>query len=195
MSDRIAIFRHGRVEQVGTGEELYEQPASLFVGQFMGESTVLRGVLQTAPGEWVVVGARWRIRVAPDACRRVGVGSGSRVAVVVRPERLRIGPALGRTDPGGGFNCVGGTVLEQMYLGSVRKYVIDLGDGDQAIVRSQVGAEAPSVPARGSVQISWDLAHGVVVADERDVGPAVQAQGALPFQTGATDAGRAVGAP
>ena len=195
MSDRIAIFRHGRVEQVGTGEELYEQPASLFVGQFMGESTVLRGVLQTASGDCVVAGARWRIRVAPEACRRVGVRSGSRVAVVVRPERLRIGPAPGRSDPGGRFNCVSGTVLEQMYLGSVRKYVIDLGDGDQAIVRAQVGTEPPTAPVRGSVQISWDLSHGVVVADDREVEPAVHAQDARSAQTEATGAGRVVGAP
>ncbi len=195
LSDRIAIFRHGRVEQVGTGEELYEQPASLFVGQFMGESTVLRGVLQAASGDCVVAGTRWRIRVTAEACRRVGVTSGSRVAVVVRPERLRIGPAPGRSDPGGRFNCVSGTVLEQMYLGSVRKYVIDLGDGDQAIVRAQAGAEASPATVRGSVQISWDLSHGVVVADERQVEQAVRAEDAPAVRAEAAGAGRVVGAP
>ena len=90
---------------------------------------------------------------------------------------------------------MGGTVLEQMYLGSVRKYVIDLGDGDQAIVRAQAGTEASPAPVRGPVQISWDLAHGVVVADERDVEPAVHAEDARAVQTGATGASRAVGAP
>jgi len=80
-------------------------------------------------------------------------------------------------------------------LGSVRKYVIDLGDGDQAIVRAQVGTEPPTAPVRGSVQISWDLSHGVVVADDREVEPAVHAQDARSAQTEATGAGRVVGAP
>lgn len=195
MSDRIAIFRHGRVEQIGTGEELYERPASLFVGQFMGESTVLRGVLQAASDDWVVAGTRWRIRVSTEACQRVGAKPGSQVAVVIRPERLRIGSALGRNDSGARFNCVNGTVLEQLYLGSVRKYVIDLGQGDQAIVRAQVGAESSPAPVRGPVEISWDLSHGVVVADEREAEPAHQVEGPLVAKPGTTGTGRAVGAP
>ena len=52
MSDRIAVFRHGRIEQVATPAELYEAPANSFVAQFIGESNRLVGkVVEFAPGE------------------------------------------------------------------------------------------------------------------------------------------------
>ncbi len=60
LSDRIAIFNEGRIEQVGTATELYERPQSLFVAAFIGESTILRGV------------------------------AGDRTATVVRPEKLQL---------------------------------------------------------------------------------------------------------
>ncbi|MFN8186100.1 MAG: ABC transporter ATP-binding protein [Gaiellales bacterium] len=50
MSDRIAIYNEGRIEQIGTGQELYERPASLFVASFMGESNIFTGRLETHAG-------------------------------------------------------------------------------------------------------------------------------------------------
>ncbi len=49
MSDRIAIYNEGRIEQIGTGEDLYERPVSLFVADFVGESNIYRGTLQADP--------------------------------------------------------------------------------------------------------------------------------------------------
>ena len=67
LGDRIAVLQAGRLEQVGTPEDLYERPATLFVGTFVGRSNVLRGA----------------------AARTLGAGSGE--VVLVRPEQLRFG--------------------------------------------------------------------------------------------------------
>ena len=49
MSDRIAIYNEGKIQQIGTGEDLYERPVSLFVADFVGESNIYRGTLQADP--------------------------------------------------------------------------------------------------------------------------------------------------
>ena len=91
MSDRIAIFSAGRIEQLGSGEDLYDRPASLFVADFIGESNILRGQFERddGGGAWLVRGP-WRWRVGAAAAERAGLESGAPAALVVRPERIRI---------------------------------------------------------------------------------------------------------
>jgi len=163
LSDRIAIFNHGRIEQLGSGEDLYERPASLFVADFIGESNIFRGRLAADEGgQWVVSGAnRWR--VSAEAVARTGLVSGSAAAVVVRPERLRI---LDGGGPGDADNSVDATVSQLIYLGSARKYQMRLADGTPVIVREQAGSGTPELAAGRPVRLGWSVAEGVVVADE-----------------------------
>jgi putative spermidine/putrescine transport system ATP-binding protein len=168
MSDRIAVYHQGRTEQVGTGEELYQRPVSLFVATFIGESTVFRGLLKVEPEGPVVVGERWRMPVTLEACKRVGLASGRRAAVVVRPEWLRI-QAAGDSPIGRKGAAVEGLLIEDIYLGALRKYVVDLGNGHKAIVRVQVGTEAPGLSPGRPVSLSWDVERSVVVADDESV--------------------------
>ena len=116
MSDRIAIFNEGRIEQLGTGEDLYERPASLFVADFIGESNMLRGRYEGdgADGGWMTRGA-WRWRVGREAAQQASVEAGSPAALVIRPERTRIVEAEG--DVGPGSNVVDATVGEVLNLG------------------------------------------------------------------------------
>lgn len=88
LSDRIAVMRNGRLQQVGTPEELYRIPANPFVASFVGRANVLEGrVVESGDGHALVEvtgGARWRVRLH-------GVVS-DRVRVLVRPEALRLEP-------------------------------------------------------------------------------------------------------
>ncbi|HUP54329.1 MAG TPA: ATP-binding cassette domain-containing protein, partial [Methylomirabilota bacterium] len=73
MSDRIAIFDRGRIQQLGTGEDLYERPTSVFVADFVGESNMLRGRLERdADGTWLQRG-EWRWRVDPTVAGASGL--------------------------------------------------------------------------------------------------------------------------
>lgn len=82
MSDRIAVMRDGRIEQVGTPRELYEQPVSDFVANFIGESNLLTGRLERHDRRsYLVTEDGWRIAVpAPD-----DIGPGSRSPSLFAP--------------------------------------------------------------------------------------------------------------
>jgi putative spermidine/putrescine transport system ATP-binding protein len=132
LSDRIAVFNGGRIEQIGTGRELYDKPATLFVGRFIGESTVLRGKAEaTGDGTAMTIGAQTIFahgRLAGD----------SRPVILLRPERVALKRPGMDTLPG--ENRLSGTVAEAIYLGSGSKYEVRLTDGTIAVVRSPLGA-------------------------------------------------------
>ena len=116
LSDRIAVFNNGAIEQIGTAEELYERPASLFVARFLGESSTFAGDCSTTGDVTTVtldgekVSAHGRL------------GNGERAAVIVRPERIVLRSA-GEQVPTG-WNTVPATVTEQVYLGMGRLLVL-----------------------------------------------------------------------
>ena len=165
MSDRIAIFNQGRIEQLGSGEDLYDRPVSMFVADFIGESSILRGTFeQRSDGAFLARnGSRWRVGEA--TLDRAGLADGAAGALVVRPERMRIG---GPTDkPPSGSNGVEATVSAVLYLGSDRKYELALPDGERAVVRQQLGGGERDWRQGDRVTLSWPVESGVLVADER----------------------------
>jgi putative spermidine/putrescine transport system ATP-binding protein len=94
MSDRVAVFCNGRVEQVGSPLEVYQRPINRFVGEFVGDSNFLPGRVDPARPGVVEITGLGAVRVAGD----VPVAAGE-VDVMIRPERLRLLRA--GEDPGG----------------------------------------------------------------------------------------------
>ena len=155
MSDRIAIFHDGKIEQLGSGEDLYERPSSLFVADFIGESNILHGTLDGGAVRSDL--GTWRIGDAPAA-----LAAKSAAAVVVRPERLRIIAATG--DVPAGVNSVPAKVTDVLYLGSTRKYELKLANGQGASVRHQLGGGEQEWRQGDDVRLAWDVESGVLVA-------------------------------
>jgi putative spermidine/putrescine transport system ATP-binding protein len=149
LSDRIAVFNEGRVQQVATPRELYEQPRSAFVAGFVGTSNLLTGAAARA-----VVG-------------RDGTFS-------IRPEKIHLDPA---PDFGGasGATFVDGVVREVVYLGSANHYVVDLdvaGDHPTLTVLQQNLHDAAGDPAgrRGDrVRLAWLPEHVIELGNEAPV--------------------------
>jgi putative spermidine/putrescine transport system ATP-binding protein len=137
MSDRIAVFDAGRIQQVGTAEELYDTPDNQFVAQFLGESNCWVGeVAEAAPGVSVVSGPGWNVRgTTVGTTPHAGLA-----AVVVRPERCRV---LRRGAVPNGWNAVPGQVRDIVYLGSSRKVIVDLDASGTAIVLCPPDTEMP----------------------------------------------------
>ncbi|HEX2285165.1 MAG TPA: ABC transporter ATP-binding protein [Mycobacterium sp.] len=129
LSDRIAVFNDGRIEQIGSPTELYEYPNSLFVAQFLGESSLFHGI---AHGDHEVDANGHRLVATRGEQRQ-----GSAVAVVVRPERIRIEPDGPRPDS---VNAVPGRILQDIYFGNSRKVEVRLDDGATVLVRESAGA-------------------------------------------------------
>ena len=164
MSDRIAIFSSGRIEQAGSGADLYERPASLFVADFIGESNILRGRYEPdRSGGGSVVGEAFRLRIGASAAERAGLASGAAAALVIRPERTRI------VDPGSAHppdsNVVDAIVDDVLYLGSDRKIALRLPDGRRAAVREPLGGTGRAWDRGDQVRLVWSIDDGVVVAD------------------------------
>jgi spermidine/putrescine ABC transporter ATP-binding subunit len=146
MSDRIAVFNHGRVEQIGTPEELYDRPATRFVASFIGDTNLVPGrCLGTSAGLCEVETAGGRLRAAAHR----PIAAGANVVVAVRPERVVLKP------DGEGL---GGTIGEVIFLGTARKYVVRLADGTECVVLRQI-SDPPLDPRDVAVRVSWDVAH------------------------------------
>jgi putative spermidine/putrescine transport system ATP-binding protein len=164
MSDRIAIFSNGRIEQLGSGEDLYDRPVSLFVADFIGESNILRGRYEPdgEPGGWLRRGSS-RLRVGRRAAERATLDSGAPAALVVRPERIRI---HGSEDSApAGANVVDATVGDVIYLGSDRKYGLTLPDGQRVAVREPLDGVARQWGSGEAVRLVWSIDDGVLVSD------------------------------
>ena len=143
MSDRIAVFNKGRVEQIGTPEELYDRPATHFVASFIGDTNFLRGrVLGVADGICDVETATGRVAAMAPA----SVKAGATVLVAVRPERIALAPMQAA---GAGLE---GMVVEQVFLGMSRKYVVRLVDGTEVVVSRPISDPRFAGPP---VRISW----------------------------------------
>ena len=118
LSDRVAVMRDGRVQQVAAPKTLYERPINRFVADFVGTNNFVAGVCKERAGEDVVVDTMLGpLRARPSAAVRVG----ERCVLAVRPENLSL--------DGAGANVVGGRVRLSAYLGSILRYDVDTAPG------------------------------------------------------------------
>jgi len=152
LSDRIAVYKDGRIEQVGTPSDLYDRPATLFVARFLGESTLLRGEVDASDLSALRIGSR---RIPVTNPNKV---SGAAIAMI-RPERLRLLP------PGDATGALEVRVLNEIYLGHVRKLAISLPDGTTGVVRESPGLTSTLAPG-DSARLAWDAADAVVLPTE-----------------------------
>lgn len=148
MSDRVAVFNNGVIQQLDTPERLYEQPANAFVASFIGENNKLYGKVVEHANTWCQVRLDDGSTVKAKA---VSVGSvGSPVMLSLRPERVLINPAAGVSDV-----MVQARVTDVTYLGDHLR-VRMRAFGDQLIVIKVPNASKDRVVgADHDVQIGW----------------------------------------
>lgn len=154
LSDRIAVFNHGRIEQIGTGRQLYEQPSTLFVGKFIGESSVIKGKAIRS-GDRSAVDYQGNTVFAPGAIDNADA------AILVRPEKIAVSRNK-LTDPS--LNTLAGRITERLYLGSGIKYEIELQDG--TLVTSRVGLTDEIIEIGSNIFISWPIDEGRLLVDD-----------------------------
>lgn len=160
MSDRIAVFNNGKIEQVGTSEDLYEAPQTLFVGRFLGESTVLLGT-GTKRGE-----RQTSISVAGHQITANGQFAEENLAILIRPENLRL--EAKEVAPNDKTNSIPVTIVDVTYLGSSRRYTVKLPDGEEGAVR--LGQDARIHNRGDQVSMVWDVDAGVLLVDSGEAG-------------------------
>ncbi len=153
MSDRIAVMNRGRIEQVGTPEDVYERPATTFVAGFIGVSNLMPAVV-SGPG-------KVRLESGPEVQASTdGLGAGEGCYAVVRPEKLRVEPANGAAGTPGaagtaasnGLPRVEGIVESSLYLGTATQIVVGLGEDVRmtVLVPNADEAERQRLPGGGA---------------------------------------------
>ncbi len=167
MSTRIAVYHDGRIEQVGTPEDIYQRPANLFVATFVGESTTFLGRIEQVGGQQHLLSNGVSLPLSAASIGRVGLATGAPAALVVRPEAISIRPVGSGASNNGArpLAAVRGRIQNCVYLGSVRKNVIALEGGATALVRvAPDGGSAGTAEPGQEVEIRWDIEAGIVVS-------------------------------
>jgi putative spermidine/putrescine transport system ATP-binding protein len=151
LSDRVVLMHRGRVEQVGTAQDLYERPRTPFAAQFIGESNLLRGRLVVdRDGAWFVSESGVRLR-APDAAMPMPNGAG---LLFLRPEKIGLAGDLARLE---GVAGASGTVEGATYAGDVTRYRVRVSSGDTLLVKvaNKSGAARPALGE--AVRLAWNV--------------------------------------
>jgi putative spermidine/putrescine transport system ATP-binding protein len=135
MSDRLAVFNAGRIDQIGSPAEVYENPATAFVAGFVGTSNLISGA----------------------AARAI---TGTDGTFSVRPEKIHL---AGPDERPGPDRCTAdGTVSEVVYLGVNTRYIVTLEAGGELVVvqQNQATSSMEALAARGrQVRLVWDRQH------------------------------------
>lgn len=143
LSDRVVVFDHGRIEQVGTPDELYRRPATRFVADFLGESNLIEGKLVAGDGGTVLAAPEGPIPMPGQA------PSEDERCVMFRPEDVRI------TSVTDGEAAWKGAIREVVYLGSEQRVIVTTETGRDVMVRMGSGTTAlPQVGDRVGLQFS-----------------------------------------
>jgi spermidine/putrescine transport system ATP-binding protein len=161
MSDRFAVMRHGKIEQLGGPEEVYESPATEFVAGFLGASNMLHGDLKEATNGLtsILTSTGEVLRAKTD---RIPAGIGPTVKVGVRPEKITIVPDDGAAPAD--RNVVKGLLRMSTYIGVNYQYKVEGPGGiDMTVYVQNLGA-AGSMPQPGQqVRLEWLPEHTFVV--------------------------------
>ena len=123
MSDRIAVMRAGKIEQLGDAEELYEHPRTKFVGQFLGSVNLLEARVTNRSGNDIFVETPAGPMRVDASVQRSPAHRNDRFLVAIRPEKVAM---LGRNE-GSGENRFPVNVTQLMYIGSETHYDLDAG--------------------------------------------------------------------
>jgi spermidine/putrescine transport system ATP-binding protein len=165
MSDRIAVMNHGRYEQLGDPEALYERPETRFVAGFLGVSNLLPATRNGADGSYA------GFRLADGTGVRVPAAllegrDGGGIALGVRPEKIRMFEPSKEVPAR--MNRVPGTVSHASYLGVSTQYIVALPDGHRVTVFEQNTERATKAElwaAGEQVVLAWAPEHSFIVDD------------------------------
>ena len=165
MSDRIAVMRQGRIEQLGAPEELYERPATEFVAGFLGVSNLLDGEVASRDDRYADV------RLADGTMLRApasALNGETKVRLGVRPEKLRVIAIGDDSAPGfdGESNVIEGNVLDASYIGVSTQYLVKTADGHTLTVYAQnleTGGASEVLADGQRVRLTWKPQHTFVI--------------------------------
>ncbi len=153
MSNRIAVFNDGIIQQLDTPPDLYERPMNAFVAQFIGENNTLRGTVSKLNGANACTvtldGSQGEVQALPV---NIAGSQGSRTTLSLRPERVTVEP-----EPGSLPNIFSGRVEELIYLGDHIRTRMSVCGNDDFVVKVPNASKHAHLKEGEEVRVGWDI--------------------------------------
>nr|WP_203618406.1 ABC transporter ATP-binding protein [Streptomyces bauhiniae] len=179
MADTVAVMNAGRVEQLGSPAELYENPGTTFVANFLGTSNLIEAEVDSRSGGDIVLRAGDGKLLLPEARCSAPAPAGGKLLVGIRPEKI----ALTHADDAGsvpeGRNRLTGTVVDASFIGVSTQYVIDSPvAGALAVYAQNVERDSRLVPG-AEVVLHWNPAHTFALDATQDIDAGTEEEAAV----------------
>jgi spermidine/putrescine transport system ATP-binding protein len=153
MSDRIAVMNEGRVRQVADPPTLYERPKNRFVADFIGQTNVFSGMVESVSGKRITLSTP--SGKVDATAREAEVEVGSEAQATVRPEKIRFGSE--------GDNVSTARIRQIVYLGVSTQYIAELPDGEKLVFYQQNSREDANPEIGEEVSVAWDTRNCLIL--------------------------------
>jgi putative spermidine/putrescine transport system ATP-binding protein len=149
MSDRVAVFNDGIIQQLDAPDELYERPKNSFVAQFIGENNKLPGTIEKLEGDKALV--RLATGELIDATPVNVTASGQKTLVSIRPERVEFKPEM--MPPGA--HTIGAEVKEVIYMGDILRARLSVAGSDEFVMKMRNTLGQTRLTGGQKIKIGW----------------------------------------
>ncbi|MER6117644.1 ABC transporter ATP-binding protein [Streptomyces sp. A0642] len=171
MADTVAVMNAGRVEQLGDPADLYENPRTTFVANFLGTSNLIEGEVVSTGTDIVVAAGGGKLRLPTDRCQAPAV-NGGRVLLGIRPEKISLAHRDEADAIAEGRNRVTGRIVDSSFIGVSTQYVVESPAGTSLQVYEQNVERRAGLTHGAEVVLHWNPAHtfGLDAAQDIDAG-------------------------
>ena len=161
MADTIAVMNEGRIEQMGSPADLYENPATVFVANFLGQSNLIEASVLSSSGAETSLEVHGSKIIMPTSRNK---SQKNKVLVGVRPEKISI---HSENHPGGKNALSGGTVTDISFVGVSTQYLVEMPWKQEIMVFEQNDGGAPNIKKGDHVTLSWEPHFTFALDSER----------------------------
>ena len=160
MSDRVVILNHGRVIQVGSPQELYERPTTVFASKFIGKSNILRGVVNQVDGNEVLYAIA--DKYFQQLVSNEKFSKNDEIILALRPEKIKIVPSkVGSNE----INILVGRIIDVTYFGSKISVNIETDSVGEFIVEVQAWNNKEKLEEGQEISLTWSPDAAITVKD------------------------------
>lgn len=164
MADTIAVMNHGVIEQMGAPGELYENPATTFVANFLGQSNLIMASVLDPHGDSVLVDCHGQKVGVHGGRSHIREGKGW---LGVRPEKIFASPA-GAEDHSGANVLTGGRITDVSFVGVSTQYLVGMPWGQELMVFEQNTGQRAPFKNGDEVDLAWSRAHAYLLDATQD---------------------------
>ncbi|MFD4220397.1 ABC transporter ATP-binding protein [Streptomyces griseus] len=171
MADTVAVMNGGRVEQLGAPADLYENPRTTFVANFLGTSNLIEGEVVSTGGDLVVAAGGGKLTLPRERCS-APTDNGGRLLLGIRPEKISLAHADDADAIAAGRNRVTGRITDSSFIGVSTQYVVESPAGKALQVYEQNVDRRAGLHVGAEVVLHWNPAHtfGLDAAQDIDAG-------------------------